>query len=175
MRRLLLLASSMLVLTGFASAAQSPKEEASVSVNGKTISITYCAPSVHGRKMFGDGGRISHDPNYPVWRAGANSATALHTDADLEIGSLSVPKGDYTLYISLADTAHWELIVSKQTGQWGLTYSKDQDLGRIKMDMSKPDAPVEMLKYTLDKEGDNKVKLQLAWDQYVASVPVTVK
>jgi hypothetical protein len=170
-----MLASALLLSFTCAYALDSPKAQASTTVDGKKITIDYNAPSVHGRKIFGDGGRISHDPNYPVWRAGANSATAFHTDADLEVGDLSVPKGDYTLYVSLADPDHWELIISKQTGQWGLTYNKDQDLGRVKMQMSKPSAPVETLKYTLYSEGGNKAKLQLAWDQYVASVPITVK
>jgi hypothetical protein len=86
-----------------------------------------------------------------------------------------VPKGDYTLYVNVADPSQWELVINKQTGQWGLTYNKERDLGRVKMNMSKPSAPVETLKYTLSKEGSNKVKLQLAWDDHVASVPITVK
>jgi Protein of unknown function (DUF2911) len=168
------MAGVLLLALSCAYGLDSPKEQASISVDGKKITIDYAAPSVHGRKIFGPGGRISQDPNFPVWRAGANTATALHTDADLQIGNLSVPKGDYTLYVSLADTDHWVLIISKQTGQWGLTYNQDHDLGRVKMDMSKPSRPVETLKYTLSKEGQNKVKLELAWDQYEASVPVTV-
>jgi hypothetical protein len=43
----------------------------------------------------------------------------LHTDADLDLGGLAVPKGDYTLYVNLANPAAWELIVNKQTGQGG--------------------------------------------------------
>src|SRR5580658_7264898 len=78
--------------------AASPADQASVTVNGKTITIKYSAPSVKGRQIFGDGGLISKDPHYPVWRAGANSATALHTDADLDIAGLKVPAGDYTLF-----------------------------------------------------------------------------
>ena len=100
-------------------------------------------------KLFGKDGRIAQDANYPVWRAGANDATALHTDADLDIGGLKVPKGDYTLFVNLANPASWELIVNKQTGQSGLEYDAKQDLGRVKMTMSKPPAMVEQLKYTL--------------------------
>ena len=74
-------------------APASPPDQASVTVNGKTITIKYSAPSVKGRQIFGDGGLISNDPHYPVWRAGANSATALHTDADLDIAGLKVPAG----------------------------------------------------------------------------------
>ena len=156
-------------------AQQSPPSEASVTVAGKKITIDYSAPSVRGRKIFGDGGLLSRDPTYPAWRAGANSATAFHTDANLDVGGLTVPKGDYTLYCWVKNPDAWELIISKETGQWGLSYSASRDLGRVKMTMAKPPAPVERLKYTLMSEGGNKVKLELAWENHVASVPITVK
>ncbi len=158
-----------------ACAQQSPPAEASVTVAGKKITIDYSAPSVHGRKIFGDGGLLSHDPTYPAWRAGANSATAFHTDANLDIGGLAVPKGDYTLYCWVKNPDAWELIISKETGQWGLSYNASRDLGRVKMMMSKPAAPVERMKYTLTAEGGNRAKLELAWENHVASAPITVK
>jgi hypothetical protein len=162
-------------LTAFAAAnlaAQqpSPPAEASTSINGKSVTIKYHSPSVRGRDIFGPKGLISGDRNYPVWRAGANPATLLHTELDLKIGDLDVPAGDYSIYVSLEDVANWVLIVNKQTGQWGLTYDKAQDLGRTKMTMSKPASKVESLKYTL-----TPTKLELAWDDYVASVPLAAK
>lgn len=173
-----LLPSALMALTLCAApvlAQTSPPATESLKINGKSLTIAYCAPSVHARKIFGDGGLISHDPNYPVWRAGANSATAFHTDANLTIAGLNVPKGDYTLYALIQNPDAWELIVNKQTGQWGLEYNADQDLGRVKMTMSKPAAPVETLKYTLMDEGGGKAKLQLAWADHIASVPLTIK
>jgi hypothetical protein len=167
-------ATATLVLSGTAF-AQSPKATETATIGGKAITIVYCAPAVRGRKIFGDGALISNDPNYPVWRAGANSATALHTDADLDLGGVTVPKGDYTLYVNIKDPNNWELIVNKQTGQWGLDYSQAQDLGRVKMNMTKPPSTVENLKYTLSGQGGDKGKLQLAWEAHVASVPITVK
>ena len=154
-------------------APASPPAETSITVDGKTVSIKYAAPSVKGRKIFGEGGLISKDPTYPVWRAGANSATALHTDVDLDINGLAVPAGDYTLFAQVNE-AVWTLIVNKQTKQWGLTYSKDNDLGRVKMTMSKPAELVETYKMTLSNNG-KKAKLQLEWENTVASVPITVK
>ena len=155
--------------------AQSPPASAKLTVAGKNLSINYSAPSVRGRKIFGDGGLVSRDPTYPVWRAGANSATTFHTDADLDMGGLQVPKGTYTLYVLVQDPANWQLIVNKQTGQWGLSYAASQDLGRIKMTMAKPPAIVERLNYALTDQGANKVELKLAWEQHVATVPITVK
>lgn len=153
---------------------KSPPAETSVTIDGKTLTIKYSAPSVRGRQIFGDGGLVSHDPTYPVWRTGANSATAFHTDADLEIGGLAVPKGDYTIF-TLVNTNPWQLIISKQTKEWGLAYKQDQDLGRVKMTMSKPSSPVETLKITLSSAGGNVGKLQLEWENVIASVPITVK
>ena len=157
--------------------AQSPAATETTTINGKTITITYSSPKVNGRegKIFSKGGLVSNDRTYPVWRAGANSATKFHTDGDLQIGSLAVPKGDYTLFVDISDPAKWQLVINKQTGQWGLTYDKGQDLGRVPMQMSKPSSLAENLKYTLAKEGGNKARLTLEWENVRASVPVVVQ
>lgn len=153
----------------------SPDASTSVTIGGKALSIKYSAPSVRKRQIFGPGGLISKDPNYPVWRAGANSATSFHTDADLTIGTLSVPKGDYTIYALVEDPDNWQLIINKQTGQWGLTYDQAQDLGRTKMTMSKPPQPIEVYKMTLSQTGPKTGKLQMEWENHIATVPITVK
>src|SRR5437762_13327515 len=80
-------------------AQASPPAQASATIGGKMLSIRYSAPSVRGRKIFGEGGILSRDPTYPAWRAGANAATTLRTEADLMIGTVAVPKGSYTLYV----------------------------------------------------------------------------
>src|SRR5882724_253693 len=163
---------SALLAAGAAGSAlgqASPPAETSVTVNGKQITIKYSAPSMRGREIFG--GLLPYDS---VWRAGANSATSLHTTGDLMIGGLAVPKGDYTLYVWL-DKNQWQLIVNKQTGQWGTEYNQAQDLGRVKMTMSKPPAPIEKYQMTLSSEGGAKASLKLAWENTIATVPITVK
>ena len=175
MKNTLTLAIALFVSVGFASGQESPPARTSAVIGGKTLSINYCAPSVHGRKIFGPGGRISQDPTYPVWRAGANDATAFHTDADLDLGGLAVPKGDYTIYVLVSDPDSWQLIISKETGQWGLSYNQSRDLGRIKMTMSKPPASIETYKMTLSATGPKTGKLQLEWENHIASVPIAVK
>jgi hypothetical protein len=167
----------LLVSVGVGLAQQSPAATESKTIGGKTITIAYSSPRVNGRvgKLFGKDGRIGQDPTYPVWRAGANAATKFHTDADLDLGGLAVPKGDYTIYVDLTDPAKWQLVINKQTGQWGMSYDKARDLGRVPMTMAKPPAMVEQLKYTLVDDGGNKGKLTLAWENVSASVAFTVK
>jgi hypothetical protein len=92
---------------------------------------------------------------------------------DLMIGNLRVPKGVHTLYI-LASESGWKLIVNKQTGQWGLTYSDAQDLGRVDMTLSKLSAPAETMKINLNGSGPSSATLDVEWGNTKASVPVKV-
>jgi hypothetical protein len=151
---------------------KSPAATASATVSGKTITITYSSPRVNGRegKLFTKDGQIGKDPTYPVWRAGANAATLLHTDADLTIGTLAVPAGDYSLYVDVSDPDNWVLAVNTVAKQWGTVYDKTKDLGRVPMKMSKPAAMVENLKYSL-----NGGMLTLTWEDHTATVPYSVK
>jgi hypothetical protein len=179
MKRLLVCTSLLFVaatLSAQPAPPKSPPATESVTIAGKTITINYNSPGVKGRAghIFTKDGLISTNPGYPVWRAGANSATKLHTDADLTLGGLKVPKGDYTLFVDIADPDNWVLIVNQQTGEWGLKYDKTQDLGRVKMTMSKPLALVENLKYTLEALGGTTGKLTLEWENHSASVLIAV-
>jgi hypothetical protein len=155
----------------------SPPEQATATLGGQTITIKYSSPGVKGREgqLFGKDGKISHDPHYPVWRAGANSATALHTDADLTIGNIAVPKGDYTLFVDISNPDQWTLIVNKKTGEWGLAYDGSQDLGKTPMRMSKPPSMVENLVWTITDQGGGKGTITLAWEDHSASVHVAVQ
>jgi hypothetical protein len=163
-------------LTAQQKAPASPPEKAAATINGKAITIAYSSPLVRGRegKIFTQDGLISHDPHYPVWRAGANSATTLHTDADLTIGDLSVPKGDYTLFVDISNPDQWTLIVNKKTGEWGLAYDGTADLGHTKMNMSKPPQMIENLLWTISDQGGGKGTLTLAWEDHSASVSFEV-
>lgn len=174
--KLVLICIGALVATSCTS-AQSPAATESKTIAGKTITIRYSSPRVKGRagKLFGKDGTIGRDSTYPVWRAGANAATRLNTDADLDLGGLAVPKGEYSLYVDLSNPDAWQLIVNKETGQSGSTYNQSMDLGRVKMTMSTPPAPVENLKYTISSSGGRAGKLALEWENRIASVPINVK
>jgi hypothetical protein len=178
LNRALATALSILAAAAVAYGQQSPPMTTSVSIGGKSITIKYSAPSVRGRKIFG--GSDALQPDNTVWRAGANQATALHTDADLTFGNVSLPAGDYTLYVYL-DPKAWQLIISKQTGQWGINRDGSTSLDKTKavpvitMKMSKPPALVEQYKMTLASDGGNKGTLTLEWENKKASVDFTAK
>ncbi len=101
------------------------------------IAITYGQPAARGRKI--EGGLIPVDT---VWRFGANTAATLHTDVDLMLGTLRVPKGDYSLFL-LNGSNGWQLIVNRQTGQWGTDYDPARDLGRLTLSRRALTEPME--------------------------------
>ena len=175
MKRLFACATLFFAATAMlAQAPASPKETASTTIGGTTIAIDYSSPRVRGRQghIFTKNGLISHDPDYPFWRAGANAATTMKTSGDIHIGSLNVPAGTYTLFVDISNPDQWVLVVSKKTGEWGLNYDKTQDLGRVKMTMSKPPALVEDLKYAFQHEGAKRATITLSWEYKSASVPI---
>ena len=141
--------------------ALSPSTSTEMKLGGHTVLIEYSAPSARGRKV--EGGLI---PYGEVWRAGADNATTLSTDADLMIGNLKVPKGVYTLYVA-ASEGDWKLVVNKQTGQWGTEYNQPQDLGRVPLKLNPLSSPVEQFKITLSNG-----MLSLAWGHTDATVAV---
>ncbi|MGA8728748.1 MAG: DUF2911 domain-containing protein [Terracidiphilus sp.] len=183
MKQLLICVGILVAATASLSAQQkppaSPPATAMATLAGKSITITYNSPRVKGREghVFTSDGLIAtaHGSQYPIWRGGANAATTLMTNADLRIGDLSVPKGTYTLFIDISNPDQWNLIVNKKTGEWGLAYDKSADLGQVKMDMSKPPAMVEDLKYTITDLGGTQGKIALEWENKVASVPISVQ
>jgi hypothetical protein len=108
-----------------------------------------------------------------VWRAGANAATTFTTDRDLDIGGAAVPAGSYTLYI-LPTPQRTELIINRQTGQWGTVYDASRDLVRIPLRAETLPEVVEQLTIAIAPAG-NGATLSVAWDRTRYSVPVAVR
>jgi len=147
----------------------SPPGTAEVTIQGKKITIEYSRPSMKGREIMGE-----LVPYGKVWRTGANEATALTTEADLDIGGVAVPAGKYTLYTLPAEGA-WKLIISKQTGQWGTEYNENQDLARVDMQKSGLKQPVEQLTISFEKKAMNSASLVLQWETTQLLVDVSVR
>jgi hypothetical protein len=148
---------------------KSPPAETSQTVDGKTISIKYSAPSMRGRKIFG--GLVPYDH---WWRTGANPATTLKTEANLKIGDANVPAGTYTLYTIPSETT-WKLIINKQTGQWGTVYNQGQDLARVDMKKETLSSPQEVMSITLEPFQGKQSTLHIRWETTDVSVPVVAE
>src|ERR1051325_4801509 len=134
---------TLVVVTAAASLSQQNQDTSSNRTaackfpDGKNIQTTYSSPRVNGRKIFG--GIV---PNGGVWPVGGSPAATFTSDSDLTIGGEDVPAGNYLLFaIPAADK--WTLIISKKKSGSNSHYSKDDDLLRADMRISKMPQLVE--------------------------------
>ncbi|MFL5539981.1 MAG: DUF2911 domain-containing protein [Longimicrobiaceae bacterium] len=147
----------------------SPRDTVSLELGtGRRIYIDYGRPSMRGRRIMG--GLV---PYGRVWRTGANAATTLVTDVDLELGGTEVRRGTYTLY-TIPTAGGWTLIVNRQTGQWGTQYEPARDFARIPMQVSPLRAPVEQFTINLERSRAGAGTLALEWETTRAVVPFRV-
>jgi hypothetical protein len=144
--------------------ALSPRDTVEVEVHGARFTVEYGRPSKRGREIFG-----AVVPWGRVWRTGANLATHFVTWRDVVIGGVTVPAGRYTLWTLPTDST-WQLIVNRQTGQWGTVYDPALDVARIAMRSRRVDAPVEQLTIRIEQRPVGG-ELVVAWDTVEASVP----
>ena len=146
-----------------------PTETGCTFADGKAIKVAFSSPRMRGRKIFG---RLV--PYGEVWRAGANEATTFVSNADLVVHGKAVPAGSYTIF-TLPNQDHWTLIISKQTGEWGIPYpGNDYDLARVDMQVSKLPAPVENFTIAFDKV-DERCAMRIDWEATRASVEISEK
>jgi hypothetical protein len=147
----------------------SPPASVAATIAGKKISVDYYAPSMHGRKVMG--GLV---PFGQVWCTGANWATKIASEADLQMGNLKLPAGSYSIW-TIPNANEWTLIINKQTGQFHLDYDSSRDFGRTKMNLKTINGPpVETFKIELRSDGGKQGTLALVWETTEASIPFTV-
>jgi hypothetical protein len=140
--------------------------------DGKMLTIDYSSPRMRGRVIYG--GLV---PYGKEWRVGANEATTFVTDTDLVVGGTLVPAGSYTLF-ALPNADHWQLIISKKTGEWGIPYpGASFDFARIDMRMSTlPSPPAPLEDFTIGLDGtDAGCTLRLDWESTRVSVDISEK
>lgn len=149
--------------------ALSPRIIANGTVGDAEVIVNYGSPSRRGRTIFG--GIV---PFGEVWRTGANEATTLHVTDSVEIGGIPLAAGKYSLW-TIPGPKEWQLILNKQTGQWGTTYDEKQDLVRIPLKSQNVAVPLEAftIDFTYDTPGETLMRL--TWDRTRVAVPIRRK
>jgi hypothetical protein len=138
-----------------------PRAQGAPAPTPQKVRIDYGQPHARGRVVEG---ALKADLD-TVWRLGANEATTLATDVDLVIGGAAVPKGKYSLYAQTSSSGGWQLIINRNTGQWGTEYLKDKDLARVNLTGRTLPAAMESLAITLVPAGDGSPRgdLRITW------------
>lgn len=149
--------------------AASTRDTARATLGEAHIWVDYGRPALRGRDVWARG--VLGDT---IWRTGANAATQLGTDHELDIGGTVVPAGTYSLFTH-ATPAGYRLIINRQSGQWGTEYHSDRDLARVPLSVSTVHDPVERFTIALEPRDARAGVLSLTWGTRRLSVPVSVR
>jgi hypothetical protein len=145
----------------------SPDTTVTSALGAASITLTYGRPRKRGREILG-----TVVPYDQVWRTGANAATAVTTTHDLVLGGASIPAGSYTLWTRPSRDGV-DLIVNRETGQWGTSYDPSKDLVRVPMRAATA-AAREKFEIRIVPAGASG-ELRIAWDTFEWRVPVRLR
>lgn len=143
-------------------------DTAHAQIGNALLSIDYSRPLLRGRKLLGD--VIPYDR---VWRTGANAATQFTTSVAIKIAGLQVPAGTYALW-TVPHTNSVDLIIDKQTGQWGTDYTGKQNLGIVKMTSEELTTPVEEFTISITPVGAHHGTLVMEWGLFKWTAPIEI-
>lgn len=142
-----------------------------------TLIVDYGRPLARGRTLVG--GLIPYDR---VWRTGANAATHLSVSAPVRLAGVALDSGTYTLW-TLPARDQVQLIINRQTGQWGTGYGANHDIARVAMQVDTIASPVEQFTIRVDTASAGAAgtgaattpRLVVEWGTFRWSVPVDVR
>ena len=136
-------------LAAVALAQGNPRGTSTLTLKGKTVSVDYGRPSLKGRTTDALLGRLQSGG---VWRLGADTSTTFKTGIDLAFGAVTIPAGEYSIWMQRQADNSWKLLFDKQHGQWGEPTPNPADcFASVPLTESKPAASVEMVTLTLSK------------------------
>jgi hypothetical protein len=146
----------------------SVRDTARATIGSANFTVDYGRPLARGRVLTGD--VIPYDE---VWRTGANAATQFSTSVPITLGGIRLPAGTYTLW-TVPRTTGVDLIVNKQTGQWGTGYNGKFDIGKAPMASGAPVSPVEQFTISIISTDAHHGTLVMEWGAFRWTAPIVV-
>jgi hypothetical protein len=146
----------------------SVRDSVRTQIGNSILTVDYSRPLQRGRTLLG--GIIPYDR---VWRTGANAATQFTTSAPIRLAGMQIPAGSYTLFTAPHPNGV-DLIVNKQTGEWGTEYRSSLNLGMSRITSEVATAPVEAFTISILPGDKRHGTLVLEWGSFRWSAPIEV-
>ena len=137
----------------------SPPQKVEGTIGDLKVTISYSAPGVKGRKIFGE--LVPFDK---VWRTGANEATTVEISRDCKVGGSFLRAGKYALF-TIPGEKEWTIIFNTAPDQWGAyKYDDTKDALRFKVVPATTAELNERLKFEIIGTETGEGKVSLFWD-----------
>lgn len=140
------------------------------SVGFTEIRIHYGRPVARGRTLFGDSALVRWDR---IWHPGADSATRISFDHDVEVEGRSAKAGEYTIWLLPRSSAPWTLILSRAAHVFHTPYpGEQQDALRVDVTPERG-AHMETLAIYFPVVSRDDAVLRIHWGETI--IPVRIK
>lgn len=144
----------------------SPLAITSVRYKDHYVKITYSQPQKKDREIFGQ-----LVPFGKVWRTGANEATEITTTRDIQVNSIILKAGTYSLF-TIPEKDNWTIIINADLGLWGAyNYDANKDVWRFDVPVQSADKIYEPFTIIFDHRNE-VADLLMMWDDTRVSIPI---
>lgn len=160
-----------------------PRATISEEVGITSISIKYSRPGVKGREGKIWGGLVAYgfgafsfitNQNTSPWRAGANEATIISFEHDVNVEGRYLSAGSYALFMAIG-TDSVQLIFSNLRDAWGSFYYQEKyDALRVKVKPVALEKSVEWLKYEFLDHKEKSCVIAMQWEKLAVPFRVEV-
>ena len=162
-----LLSCSFLGFSQFNVPIASPKQKVEQQFSMTKISVEYGRPGVKGRKVFGE-----LVPFGKVWRAGANSATKVTFEQNVNIGGKDLTAGSYALFV-IPMEKEWKVMLNKDANQWGAyTYDEKLNVAEFTVPVQKLSDKQEWFEIAVNPVDIHSAEMLIKWDMTKAAIPI---
>lgn len=162
-------------LTGAATAQiqvpqPSPSAKIEQQVGLSNVTVEYSRPGIRGRTIFGD-----LVPYGERWRTGANNNTTISFDTKVNIGGKELKEGTYAIY-TIPRENEWEVIFYRDSNNWGLPQSWDEDKVALKTTAKVQEMPMSMETFTIliNELKNDSAAVNFIWENTLATLDFNV-
>jgi len=162
---------SSMALSAFAQDFKMPASSPAVKVeqnfSTSTIILEYSRPSMKDRQIFG-----KLIPYGQLWRTGANGATTITLQENLNIAGNDIVAGKYAL-LTIPGENHWQIILNKNTELWGTNgYDQKDDVARLEIPVERVEPAVHTFSIEIQNTTTTTCDIVLSWENTMISIPV---
>ena len=152
--------------------APSPAAKVMQTIGMTDVTVEYSRPGVKGRTIFAADGLV---PYGQMWRTGANMATKITFDKDVNFGGTDVEAGTYAILTKpMAD--QWEVYLYNEYNFGGLPREFDEEkvAAKVMAKSMKMDEKMENFTIMFDELTGNGGNMYFGWENTIAMVPIKV-
>ena len=149
----------------------SPMDTVSFKKGALIIKTVYYRPYKKDRMIFGKAEDGALQPFGVYWRLGANDATTIEINKDVNFAGQPLKAGKYSIY-AIPGENNWQIGINSKANRWGKAEpDHENDVLMVTVPVNYSDEVVEQFKINFKAKGEG-AEMILWWDTSVVRIPI---